>query len=49
MWVMPASPPDPGEQVGGVDFLGPLDAVGGHDDGPGKLAEFLGLVLQAVP
>ena len=35
----------PGEQVGGVDFLGPLDAVGGHDDGPGELGELLGLVL----
>ena len=46
--------PGPAHQTGGEDivlvgFLGLLDAVGGHQDGPGKFGEFLVLVLPGRP
>ena len=44
----------PAHKTGGVDigfvfFLGLLDTVGGHEDGPGKSGKFLGLVLPGGP
>ena len=32
-----------------IGFLGLLDAVGGHQDGPGKFGEFLVLILPGGP